>query len=333
MNNQNMIKFENISVVVQGVIHPDITKLTLLSIRKFLPNSKIILSTWNGSEITGLEFDQLVLNQDPGGFNHTNLNKAKCNNVNRLILSSLNGIKAAKTKYVMKLRTDFLLTGNTFLNFFDRYNLTDPNFALFKHKVLACSYFSRNPKKINLAYHPSDIAFFGLKLDLLDLFDINLMPKSDEFYIFENGEWQRKYAPEQYIFISFLRKKGVNVSFSNQFPIAKKQIKLTEKYFTSNFIFLEWRFFNLKPPKKLKLYRELDHFSCITYIEWKKLYYKHVIQKPNKFVGFDFERIKLNLVLKYYKLLKIIAKFITFFIFGKNNKKLRKKIRKKITGN
>jgi len=333
MNNKNKIKFKDISVVVQGAIFPDITYLTLLSIRKYLPNAKIILSTWQGSNLEKLEFDKLILSKDPGGFQHSYYNEIKVNNVNRQILSTLNGIKAVETKYVMKIRSDFLLTGNSFLKFFNLYDSVESEFALFKHKILACSYFSRSPNYVNLAYHPSDIAFFGHSVDLLNLFDINLMNKSDEFYIQQEFGWIRRYAPEQYIFLSCLKKNNKKVSLNNQLPMTKKQINFTERYFASNFIFLEWRLFNLKPPQKFYDYRKFDQFSCITYIEWKKLYYKYVTHKTCYFIGCDIERIKLNLILDYYSLLRFFAKLITIFIIGKKNKNLRKKIRKKITRN
>ena len=325
-----MIRTDEISVVVQGPIYPNLTEHNLLSIRNFLPNAEIILSTWHGSNVYSLNYDKLILNDDPGGFTHK-CNQLKTNNINRLIVSSRNGIAAAKNKYVLKIRSDFILKGSSFLKFFDRYDLVEPDFVIFKHKILACSYFSRNPRKVNLMFHPSDIAFFGLKDDLFNLFDIALMSKSDEFYIKKDGKWDRKYAPEQYIFITFLQKNNKNVSCSNYEPASENNIMQTERYFTSNFIFLDWKLFNLIPPAKLNNFRKLDHFSCITHIEWKRLYYKYVTLTPNKFAGMNMERLKLNSILLYYRLLKIIAKLVTLPIVGKKNKKLKKKIRNKIS--
>ena len=328
-----MIKYEDISVVVQGAIDPILTKLNLLNIRKFLPRSKIILSTWDGSNLDGLDFDELVLSKDPGGLLHNYCDGVKVNNVNRLIVSSLNGIKVAKSLYVFKIRSDFLLQGNSFLKFFNLFEFVETDFALFEHKILACSYFTRDPNTSNLAYHPSDIAFFGLKTDLFELFNIDLMKESDEFFFERNGIWERRYAPEQFVFISFLENKNRKVLCNNSTAVDKEQIVETERYLASNFVLLDWRQFNLKPPKKFYNYKKLDHFTCITHVEWKHLYYKYVNSKPNRFAGFNFERIRLNLILLKYRFLKIIAKIITMFIFGKNNKNLRKKIRNKITGN
>lgn len=60
------IKPKDISVVVQGAINKEITPRCLQSIRTLLPNAEIILSTWEGSDVDGLDYDKLVLNKDPG---------------------------------------------------------------------------------------------------------------------------------------------------------------------------------------------------------------------------------------------------------------------------
>ena len=65
------IKNEDISVVVQGAIHPEWTPLVLKSIRKSLPGARVILSTWEGTDISKLDYDVLVLNL----FNHSWIKK------------------------------------------------------------------------------------------------------------------------------------------------------------------------------------------------------------------------------------------------------------------
>ena len=78
------------SVVVQGAIDKDYTSKCLASIRKYLPEAEIILSTWEGCDVEGLDYDNLLLNKDPGTsdlirkypFEHPN-------NVNRQIVSTI----------------------------------------------------------------------------------------------------------------------------------------------------------------------------------------------------------------------------------------------------
>ena len=56
-----MIKSEDISVVVQGAIDKFNTPKCLKSIRKVLPRAEIVLSTWEKSDVNGLDYDILVL--------------------------------------------------------------------------------------------------------------------------------------------------------------------------------------------------------------------------------------------------------------------------------
>ena len=78
------IKSKDISVVVQGAINSEVTPKCLESIRKYLPEAEIILSTWEGSDVVGLDYDKLVLNKDPGTFIYKRSNGAITeNNMNR----------------------------------------------------------------------------------------------------------------------------------------------------------------------------------------------------------------------------------------------------------
>ena len=61
----NNIDTKDISVVVQGAIDKGYTPLCLKSIIKYLPESEIILSTWEGREVDNLDYDVLILSEDP----------------------------------------------------------------------------------------------------------------------------------------------------------------------------------------------------------------------------------------------------------------------------
>ena len=125
--------------------------------------------------------DELILNKDPGFFYYSKQPGIRENNVNRQIVSTLAGLKVVKTKYVMKLRTDFRLTGSDFLKYFETQLKFNSDFRIFKHKVLACCYFTRNPRDKNYpyAYHPADIAFFGLTEDVIKLFASSILKHKD----------------------------------------------------------------------------------------------------------------------------------------------------------
>lgn len=131
-----------------------------------MPCAKIILSTWEGSDIEGLDFDEAVLSADPGGFPAQNIKNPVICNVNRQIVSTRNGINAVDTPYAAKLRTDFCIEHSGFLDWFFRYSEKDN----VEHRVIVSDKFTRNPRivtrRIRRAFHPSDIFLFGYTEDL-----------------------------------------------------------------------------------------------------------------------------------------------------------------------
>ena len=317
----------NISVVVQGAIGAN-TEQCLQSVRKFLPSAEIILSTWVGTDTTDLDYDKLILNDNVEvQFYSTNPDE-KVNNVNRQIVSTLSGLHVATRKYVLKIRTDFILKSAEFLEYFDLYNKSDSTYSVFKHKILSCTNFARNPRHnaYQYVFHPSDIAFFGLRTDLINLFDIPLMSKSDAMYHKIGGFRYNRYVPEQHIWVNCLRKNGHNIQFNRFETPSEKLIVDTEKYFVSSFIFLSWNQFGLVPPTRftnILNHTEYDYISCITHSEWVKLYKTYL----DKNVEVPQDDLRKNLVLlsKSEHHCKTIARIFVLFMFAfpKSRRKLR----------
>jgi hypothetical protein len=119
-----MIDSKEISVVIQGPVYgtehdpPDMqwTKLAADSIRHHLPKAEIILSTWQEVDSKFITYDKLIVNTEPPPIK--NLPSDVNPNLNRLICTTANGIKASTREYVLKIRSDMSLAGTSFLSFF-----------------------------------------------------------------------------------------------------------------------------------------------------------------------------------------------------------------------
>ncbi len=270
-------QFSDISVIVQGGISPALTAECLVSIRHLMPDAEIILSSWEGSDTVGLEADHIILSDKPESFLYDDYTK-KANNVNFMLRSTLAGLKKATRPYALKIRTDFKLIGTDMLHYLARYEKSDPTYRLFQRKIIACSFFSRDPRtaKTALQYHPSDIAFFGLRDDLINLFDVPHMQKEDEFYTQIQSRYFNRYVPEQHLFINCLKKNNHTIDYDSQIDPNEKHIELTERYFASNFIFLSWSEFGIQAPDKFYELASFSYMSCISYVEWQHLYQKYV---------------------------------------------------------
>ncbi|MFQ6372858.1 WavE lipopolysaccharide synthesis family protein [Shewanella sp. YIC-542] len=185
------IKFKDITVVVQGPVQAyqgrsqaeGITHQCLESIRTHLPGARIILSTWEGQDCSGLTPDLLLLNQDPGGtvVAFDAAGKPQKLNFNRQIISSSEGLKQVKTRYAVKLRSDNFLTGNGFVKALSQFPARNAQDRIFLEPVVVnTSYFRCYAEGQRVVMHPSDFFHFGRTQDLLRIWDLPLF--SDRVY-------------------------------------------------------------------------------------------------------------------------------------------------------
>jgi len=284
-----MIHSSEISVVVQGPIHGNLetdpilqyTKNCIESIRRLLPKSEIIVSTWVGEEVTDLDFDTVLFNSDPGAeVFHKRLNIY--NNVNRQIVSTFSGVRAAGRRFLLKIRSDMLLKSVDFLNYFDIFPAYKSSYKLLSNRVIISSIFSRNPKKkYCLPYHPSDWFFFGYTEDVLNLWSIPLAPEPETSTWFTHNKYPSRvywphhlirYYPEQYIFTSFI-KKYRSLRFDNYADCENDNVAMSEKYLVNNFVILDSENISIE-FLKYKINRN-NIYSTYTHIEWQELYQKY----------------------------------------------------------
>ncbi len=279
------INFKEISVVVQGAIAGSqdtqpkgrLTEICLKSLRKILPGATIILSTWEGSNVEGLDYDELILNKDPG----SNMMGEYKSNCFRQIVSSINGLKASKTKYAVKMRTDFELKNADFLDYFVNYSQLpfDENYKILNQRVVTITTCNPN-RRTKWPFNVCDWFFFGLTQDVKNIFDIPLTNK-EVTAINKNGEpylATNPYSPEQYIWVKFLSKHK-EIHFEHLEDISHNNIVLSEKYFANNCIFLSakragihW----LKSPGDAYAQTPcLSNSGLYTFTEYKKLLNKY----------------------------------------------------------
>ena len=171
----------DLSVIIQGEVWAHVNR-QIAEVRRIFPQSEVIVSTCQKPKIDIVGADKVIISNDPGFFYYSEQPGGKVNNINRQIVSTLAGLKAAVNDYAFKLRSDFFLKGDDFLRYWDKFSLSENGYTVFEHKLLACCYFSRNPGSEDpFPFHPSDLAFFGKTKDLLKLFDVPLMSEAEAY--------------------------------------------------------------------------------------------------------------------------------------------------------
>lgn len=286
LEQKNKIDTKEISVLVQGPINMEITPQSIESVRKYLPEAEIILSTWVGSNTTSLDYDILVLSEDPGG-TIVNWPHIITNNCNRQLVGIQNGLKKVKRKYCLKLRTDFILLNDNILKYWDRFPFMGNTFKIFKHRILTCSVFSQihaGPKKMPLPFDPSDFYLFALTKDLKDYFLDTVLMREDELTGYEpkflypdklpfEGRGS-KFSPEQHYCLSWVKRHIDGVKYADYTDWNDENFQLSNNILFSNFAFLSPAQSGITGEKYDRIMKMEDKFDdgMISYKKFQEIY-------------------------------------------------------------
>ena len=298
----NNIDTKDISVVVQGAIDKINTPICLKSIRKYLPGAEIILSTWEGSDVEGLNYDILVLNEDPGSnglirkypFEHVN-------NIDRQIISSYNGAKKSSRCYILKLRSDMELKGNNFLKIYEKfYKRTDKSF--FKQRILVNEHVSFE----HLPALLGDWSGFGLREDIIEYYNIPLFADKYTYFLKDKNinlkpkfaDIVCRYLPEQWIVMQNIYKYNKNIIFDNFYNFTQEHIRITQEFILNNVICCEDKLSNIYLKKFENLLPYVNYCNEVFFYKWYKLCKKNKIKIPN--INFT-QQIKLEFLKFLYK--------------------------------
>ncbi|MFO0743480.1 MAG: WavE lipopolysaccharide synthesis family protein [Candidatus Paceibacterota bacterium] len=297
-----MIDSAEITVIIKGLIvgnshdkYSDrYTHQTIKSIRKYLPKSKIILSTWVGSDVLDLNPDEIIFNKDPGRLEMLSFDQKIISHIsiNNQIITSSKGLEKVETKYSLIIRSDMILTGVGFLKYFLKYNkhsfvgyldkkiVVLPTYSptrLIKYKNFFNNFdwlvFDKN------FYNVSDWVYFGLTKDLKNIFSISLVDEDRLRGEKINGHYlvSENLSPEQYIWVSFLQKyEYIDVSHINYF--SEERSNKSEESYAKNTIMISANKFgvrSLKYPGSAYGARPWTSRGFYTMSEYNKIYNKY----------------------------------------------------------
>lgn len=296
--NMNDHILKDISVVIQGKVfgqpnepaEKQQTQQCINSIRQFIPDAEIIISTWQGSDVTHITgYDKVIFNDDPGAVAYFDHDPGFLNNNNRQITSTYNGLMAATRTYAIKMRGDCLITSTDFLDYMQDYPRGD-KFRYFKQRVLIPTKYTRNPRRIALLIHPSDIFQLGLTQDLRSLWDIPLQPEPQTTRAFPlekkilnsaliGGFYRMKFGAEQYIWYAFCKKMGLEMELKHYSHIPVSHILNAEMSMINNFIIAEAKDFGVALPERMYWVMDEDLY---THAEWLELSRKYAGKPVSK---------------------------------------------------
>lgn len=214
------VKEKHVTFVVQGPIkilkNRNLTKELLFSIRKYFPNSYIILSTDVGSHLEGLSFDQVVFSRPPIPALVENDKTKHLMSANFQICSSKAGLRRVESKYAVKLRSDMVFTNNTLLEVLAKTRTfkRNPKFSITREPVIVLDWSTINPTKaLPFLHHPSDHLYLGLSDDVREIWDTPLYPTEYMRWFESNAMPQnarhggnlQRYRAEEWVWLNYLK--------------------------------------------------------------------------------------------------------------------------------
>lgn len=252
----------HISVVIQGPLYRALAPARgidacISAVRRHLPHAEIIVSSWADENLSGIDADVVMTAADPGVLLDFNGNR---HNTNRQLVSTLAGIRAASRSHILKLRSDHLLTGSN-IAMMGAYAPSVPLTArLLSHPITVTTLFIRNPAKVPLLFHLSDLVQFGTLEDMLGFWDQELRHQEEVFAPspYKNpignfvGYSAMRMTPEQCLMLGFIRKRGYDISLQTPGEISPELVELSERLLSENFTVIDWGTSQIDFPERFR---------------------------------------------------------------------------------
>jgi hypothetical protein len=342
---------QSISVVIQGPIYGKqtepykkrFTQRCLESVRKYLPSAKIILSTWQGDDVTGLDFDVLALSEFRDFESELNFFSTgfKNHSTNKQLITTQKGLSLADRLYTLKMRSDLILTSSNFIKYFDKHRARIDDYKILEQRVLVCSNFTLKwefARRITTSRsyyfcHVSDWICFGLTNDVKNIYEIPFENPSNTKYYLRNDvttypnvtsviNHQSVFlTPEQYVWSKFLQKNGYFIDLKSFNPrditcLKDKRLTENEKYYLdmsnlsilNNLVSLNPYQIGIKLPKCSRSYRAgfWTWRGMYTYYTWVKMYKKYIVKSKFWFLTMPDLDLAKRILTKFRNFVHIV---------------------------
>jgi len=279
------IEDRDISVVVQGPLLLDRVegvRRCLDSVGSFLPGAEVIVSTWEGEDVSAIAPPVLVESSpDPGGFVMAD---GYTINLNRLQRSTLAGLRRASRTYCLKLRSDLALADRRFL-----VAARARAGSLLERPMTMTNLYLRDPEKFPLLFHVSDIAQFGLTRDLLSFWDGELFSEDELLFPPEAPGGKRarlRLFPEQAATLRWLARNGVDVRIGEPAQVDRRLLALWARVLAQNVHLVDWRKSGIVFPERFAT----DPSSFATLLTEEK--FASLSSR-----GFDYRKARFNAII------------------------------------
>lgn len=295
---------EAITFVVQGPVCTkngrNLTLESLNSIRACFPRSTIVFSTDTGMSIDDLPFDILVETQTEDLRVIENDRVGNIMPANLQIATTIAGLRAVKTEYAIKIRSDMFLENRNLLRLIGNRpkRVKTPGLTLTDELVLVLNWSTVDPRRyLKLAHHPSDLLYAGKTSDLLAIWDVPRYPVEFMRW-FENvpypvgaqhGGSLVRYRCEAWIWMNFA-KSAIQYPLDTSYDFSQEILDESIRLMVHN---LEVVSAHMCGVKSLKNEAPSIHsrMKMLTYLDWIRLARKHGVHA--RFTRLDLDSFRI----------------------------------------
>ncbi|GFZ74515.1 LPS biosynthesis protein [Pseudomonas amygdali pv. eriobotryae] len=180
------------------------------------------------------------MSDDPGAFVDDAGNQI---NINRMLRSTLCGIQAASRPYVMKMRADHNLTSPALAVIGQSDDAEPGETKLFETPITTTTLYIRDPERLPMLFHISDLVQFGTRDAMLamreqPLFErrtlFNDKPSRNPFGNFI-GYTSARMVTEQALMLGVMRRKGIDARLGRPCEVGLSNLKLWDNVLRRNF--------------------------------------------------------------------------------------------------
>jgi|688.fasta_scaffold168966_2 hypothetical protein len=315
-----------ITFVVQGKVllkdGVNLTELCVKSIRRFFPESRIILSTDIGEDTLNLDVDECVYSMQSDKVVIENDRVGNIMPANLQIVTTFEGLKRVKTPYAVKIRSDMVLKNDNLLWLMrnrPRRNLIN-KFKVCEQFVIILNWSAVNPSYyLKLLHHPSDQLFAGKTSDLLAIWNCPEYPVeymrwySNHDYPSgaRHGNSLVKFRCETWIWYNFIKKYS-NLDFNNSYDYNPELLEESQGFIANNLMIVGSKLAGVQslknPPNTIN-----SKVKMFTYYDWLKL--SRTYNNKIKLNIFDWESI-------YIYFVRLMLRVIGYprFVFSEHRK-------------
>jgi hypothetical protein len=252
----NLIKLDgsNLSIIIQGALSSKEETIEIIkSYRAILPKSEIIISTWPDFKSLVPENEVVLISEDPGPIDVSEVGGRTNNNFNRQLISSKRGIAISSKTFVLKVRSDIVAIDKSIFKKYNEVLISSQkiNKTYFKDKPLLVisNESSKKPSLFKGYLHFCDWFMLAEREEVSKIFDMNILTKED--LLFEELEDipkiydelklpKEKWSAETYLWTNYLS-NYYDFQMLNEFDESYALKEIHDNFVADNLVILDYK--------------------------------------------------------------------------------------------